>query len=129
MTMPEDPELESFLRQFRPRSPAPWPKRRLRQNARHWLLPAAAALVAATAVWQWAPGSRVTPHPSPAPGQPGAGTTLGVAHLALNPGSPESVLDEINLRALPDPTRPGGALRVLGNVSRDTHEPGTGSTP
>ena len=53
----------------------------------------------------------------------------GTMHLALGAGNYESLLDRVSARALPDPSRPGGALRVLGNVGRDLREPGTGRTP
>jgi hypothetical protein len=102
----EDPELETFLRQFRPVVPAP----RGRRPARRWPWAAVAAVLAALATL---PAVVRREHPA-AP--PLIRPTLGVLRAAMRSGDYDRVLDELDARVLPDPTAEGRALRALADV-------------
>ena len=121
--MADDPQLEAFLRQFRPRRPAPLPQPAKRPAHSRWMLAAAATVLLAVGVWRWAPWHDRTSAPTPAASSGRIAPTLSAFHAAVRGGTHESVLDEMDARLLPDPTRPGGALRVLADVSRDHEEP------
>ena len=114
--MTGDPELEDFLRQFRPIAPGPLrlpPARR----ARRWALPLLAAVVVAVAL-----GIALTPRLARGPGAAGAGRTLptvGALRVAVRDGTYPASLDEMEAGTLSDPGRPGSALAVLADVRRD----------
>jgi hypothetical protein len=113
--MSDDPELETFLRQFRPTPPGP-----LRRPRRRGLPPwRFVALVAAVLVVVFAvtPGRRA-PTPAKVAGARGL-PTLAVLEGALRNGGYEVLLDQLDGHVLPDPVRPGSALSHLGDVSRD----------
>lgn len=113
--MSDDKRIEAFLRQFRPRPPAPLPLPVRRPRGLHWLVGAAAAATVAFGVWRWAAG----PEPvDPSPRRPEV-LTLATASAAVRQGNHEDVLDASTAALLPDPSRPGRALRVLGDVTRD----------
>lgn len=117
MTEDHDRDLEAFLRRFRPRRPAPL--RRLPAVRRApavvlWVAAAAVAVAIGAVI-----AGRGPPPPAAvalsAPPRP----TLGALNAALRAGRYEAALDEMDARLLPDPARPGGALAVLADVSRD----------
>lgn len=117
--MADDPEFETFLRQFRPRRPAPLPRPHPRRVPHPWILAAAAALVLAVGVWQWTPGPGNGPDRAASPAPTSTTPSLTALNAAMRAGTHESVLDDVSFRVLPNPARPGGALRVLGDVTRD----------
>lgn len=112
--MTDDRRIEAFLRQFRPSPPAPLPLPVRRPVGGRWLLGAAAAATVALGVWQWAA------EPVPADTSPAwsEALTLSAASAAVRQGTHEDLL-HASAGLLPDPSRPGRALRVLGDVSRD----------
>jgi hypothetical protein len=116
--MSDDPELEAFLKQFRPRPPAP-----LRRPSGHGLPPwrfialAAGLLGVAVALYQERKPGGEPPMRNSTLGVPLP--TVGVLGAALRSGRYEAVLDEMSSRALPNPLRPGGALSGLGDINRD----------
>ena len=114
--MPDDPELETFLRRFRPRLPAPLSRRQ--RSVRPWWVVAAAAGVIALAWWVRSFGP-----PAPMPAQAVASwplpATLGAFRVAVRSGTYEAALDDLDVVLLPDPTRQGGALQSLADVNRD----------
>ena len=115
--MSEDPELESFLRQFRPRPPGPLVARPGRASpGGRSLLAAAAALVLAAG---GAVVGRLTERRPPRGTDVARSATVGGLGAAVRAGTYESALDEMAERVLPDPARPGGALAVLADVGRD----------
>jgi hypothetical protein len=117
--MSDDPELEAFLKQFRPRSPAPL-RRLPRPMGRSWrfvavaggLLAVAAALILARKPDSGPTRSRKSGSGVPLP-------TVAVLGAALRAGQYEAVLDHMNARLLPNPRRPGSALSELGDFNRD----------
>ena len=111
----EDRELETFLRQVRPRPPRPLGRVRRRRPS-PWLALAAAVLaVAALGIWR---GRAPRPAPQLGFARP-TRPTVGELNAALRAGTLEQVLDRMAPAVLPDPTESGGALRVLGDVARD----------
>jgi hypothetical protein len=112
--MSEDPELESFLRRFRPIPPGPLP-RRADRPVRRWLLSAAAVVLAVAGAMV---GRLTERRPTTEADRPGS-ATVGALSAALRDGRYEAVLDEMETRVLPDLRRPGGALTVLADVRRD----------
>lgn len=115
--MSDDPELETFLRQFRPRPPVPLSRPRRRSVRLWWLVTAAAMLITIT-WWERSPQSPrllpaqvVSSHPRRA--------TLGAFRVSVRSGTYEALLDDLDVVLLPDPTRQGGALQSLADVSRD----------
>jgi hypothetical protein len=115
--MSDDPELEAFLRRFRPRTPAPLSPRR-RRSIRPWWVMAAAAGLSILAWW-----GRSSPPPEPplaraVPSRP-LPATLGAFRVALRSGTYEAALDDLDGVLLPDPSRQGGALQALADVTRD----------
>jgi hypothetical protein len=117
--MSDDPELEAFLKQFQPRPPAPL-ERPPSRGVGPWRFVALAAGLMAVVLM-------LTLWRLPNPGRPESGKsaidvplpTLAVLGAALRAGQYEAVLDQMNARALPNPLRPGSALRELGDVNRD----------
>jgi hypothetical protein len=112
--MSDDPELESFLRQFRPLPPGPLARPSGRRG--RWWLGAAAAVILAAA---GAIVGRLTEHRPPRQADRPPAVTVGAFSASLRTGSYEAALDEMDARVLPDPGRPGGALAVLADVRRD----------
>jgi hypothetical protein len=110
----EDPQLEAFVRQFRPRPPAPLGARRARRRS-GW--PALLASAAAVAIALG--GVLLTPRTPKTAASAPPRPTLGVLNAALRAGNYEAALDEMDARLLPDPARPGGALAMLADVKRD----------
>ena len=110
--MPNDNEIETFLRRFKPSAPRPLPRPR---PVRPWfLLPAVAAAAVVTVSLAWRLG--VSPNRSsgePTVAQSQMAPTVGALNAALRAGTLDSLLDEMEHRTLPDPRRPGGALEVL----------------
>ena len=121
--MLDDPQLEAFLKQFRPRRPAPLPLSAKRPAYSRWMLAAAATVVLAVGVWRWAPRPDRIAEPLPSVRSGPIVFSLTTLNAAVRGGTHESLLDELDARLLPDPTRPGGALRVLADVTRDRQEP------
>ena len=110
----EDPELEVFLRQFRPVAPPPLPRPPATPVRRVGLgfagLAAAASVVALL----------MTPARPPMPrGLPPARPDIAALNAALRGGRYEIALDAWADRVLPDPAREGGALRMLGDLAAD----------
>jgi hypothetical protein len=113
----DDPQIETFLRQFKPRPPAPLGLGHRNASPVWWGL-AAAAVIAAT-FWVTRP-RRDGPAPTEAVVMREARPrpTLGELSAAWRRGDHEDVLREMDGRMLPDPARPGGALRELGARDR-----------
>jgi hypothetical protein len=109
----DDPELEIFLRRFRPRRPAPLGRPRPRRTWAVWATAAAVALALAGLFWQRGPAREHVPAVA------AARPTLGVLNAALRAGRYEAALDELDARLLPDPARPGTALAALADVRSD----------
>ena len=113
--MSDDPELETFLRQFRPRPPSPLRRRR---SVRPWWALAAAAGLMILAWW-----GRSSQPAEPLPARPVSSqplpATLGAFRAAVRSGTYEAALDHLDVVLLPDPTRQGGALQSLADVNRD----------
>jgi hypothetical protein len=114
--MSDDPELEAFLRSFRPRAPAPLPIAG-RQSTSAWWWVAAVVFLAALGLLPWPRRPPIAPTKAavelPVP------LTVGGLGGALRRGNLEATLDAMDASVLPDPRRPGGALAVLGDISRD----------
>jgi hypothetical protein len=121
--MSNDSEIETFLRRFEPRAPAPLPSS-VRRPARTWRFYALAAASAAAIVllaWHLAVPP---PFSSRAPGiTQRLRPTLGTLNAALRAGNLDSVLDEMGKQTLPDPSRPGGALEALARDGALTGRP------
>lgn len=112
----DDPELEAHLRRFRPLAPRPLP-RAARRSTAPWLAAAALLLAALVGWWRHSlPKARTASPPVL------VRASAGAAVLALRNGTEAKLLDELDGRALPDPTRPDGALRQLANVGHDLAE-------
>ena len=114
--MSDDPELETFLRRFRPRAPAPL-SRPGRRFVRPWWMAAAAAGLIILAWW-----GRPSPPPEPRPAPSVSShlqATVGAFRVAVRSGTYEAALDDLDGALLPDPTRQGGALQSLADVNRD----------
>ena len=124
--MSDDPQLEAFLRQFRPRRPAPLPRLGRRPAYFRRMLVAAAAVVAAVGVWRWTPRPDSISELLPSASRGPTVVTLVGINAAVRGGTHESVLDEMDARVLPDPTCPGGALRALADVSQTYQDPWAG---
>jgi hypothetical protein len=117
--MSDDPELEAFLKQFRPRRPAPL-QSPPSSGVRPWRFVAVAAgLLALVLVFILEPRPGARP---PRSGESTSGVplpTVAVLGAALRAGRYEAVLDQTNARLLPNPLRPGSALSELGDINRD----------
>ena len=112
--MSDDPELETFLKQFRPRPPAPL--RRRRSVRPWWALAAAAGLM--ILAW-WGRSQPAPPVPAHAVSSQPLPATLGAFRAAVRSGTYEGALEQLDVVLLPDPTLQGGALQVLADVNRD----------
>lgn len=110
--MPNDAEIETFLRRFKPSAPGPLAKP---SPAHPWLVLAAVATAAVAIVslsWRLGlPPSRSSGERTLAQSQ--LEPTVGILNAALRAGNLDSVLDEMERRTMPDPRRQGGALEVL----------------
>src|SRR5688500_12567051 len=98
----DDPELEAFLRQFRPRAPAPL---EVRRPPGRWALWAAAAAASAL-IALWARDGRDSPAERPDQEQMATGPSVPTAALlgrAWRNGDHDRLLDALDARALPDP--------------------------
>jgi hypothetical protein len=113
----DDPQIETFLRQFKPRPPVALRLGRRNVSPVWWGL-AAAAVIAAVVWSSWTPrhGPASTKAVVTREARPRA--TLGEVSAACRRGNYEEVLNEMDSRILPDPTRPGGALRELATLDR-----------
>ncbi len=111
--MSSDPEIETFLRRFKPRAPAPLPSP-AETPGRVWRSLAVAAACAAVTVlvaWRLTDSPRLSPRAAEQASR--VRPTLGVLNAALRAGNLDAVLDELGKKTLPDPSRPGGALEAL----------------
>jgi hypothetical protein len=107
--MNQQDDIESRLREFRPRRPAMIPDERL-QLVRGPIWIAVAATLAATMLivaWLRSPST-------PSAAAPTLGTLTAVA--AKHPDDLDAVLTEISRTSLPDVTRPGGVLQLLSKL-------------
>lgn len=112
--MEADPELEAFLRQFRPAAPKPLPRAHGPRRVRELL--AAASVILALAAWVI---GRAPSTPSAHVERRHWRPTLGSLNQACRLGACERALDEVNEGVLPDPARKGGALVRLADVGQD----------
>jgi hypothetical protein len=103
--MTEFDELESRLREFRPRRPAMIPDERLQRLRGPIWVGVAAGMAAAMVIAAWLHRS---PRETVAPTL-GALTTIGFER----PDDLDGLLREMSRASLPDVTNPGGALREL----------------
>jgi hypothetical protein len=110
----DDPELETFLRGFRPVAP---PRLRAPVSRRWRIAPwlAGFAVAAALAVVV----TRSARQAEPPPASPGSRASVGALNAAVRAGQYETALDTLAFEMLPDPRQPGRALRVAGDVSQD----------
>jgi hypothetical protein len=113
--MDDDPELEAYLRQFRPLTPLPL----VRPSRRRWIaVGGALAASIAVLVFAWR-----TAGPRPREGAKTASwserPSMGTFARAVRAGGLDIALDAWDERVLPNPQRDGGALRVLADVGRD----------
>jgi hypothetical protein len=105
-------DIESRLRAFRPRRPAPLPRRPRRSSLRGPLWLAAAAGLAAALVF----AVRVrTPIAPPPPIQLASGNTLGALTTIVveRPDEFDAALARLSRESLPDVRQSGGALARL----------------
>jgi hypothetical protein len=115
--MSDDTEMETFLRQFQPRAPGPLRPARP-PRTRLWLATATVAAALVLAPFWWLMTGRRAPPALIVADHPLTPTRALLA-AAMRVGNHEAVLDQLDAAVLPDPTREGGALRVLGDASRD----------
>jgi hypothetical protein len=102
-------DFESRLRAFRPRRPATIPDVRLQLLRGPIWIGVAATIAAAMLIVTWLKAPSADPR---------RGDRMSLTALALdNPDAFDAALEEISRAALPDVTRPGGALERLANLS------------
>jgi hypothetical protein len=121
--MSNDSEIETFLRRFRPKAPAPLASTPPR-HARVWpflALTAVAAIVIVSLAWRLVMSTAHSPR-KPAVTQPRMKPTVGSFNAAIRAGNLDTVLDEMETRILPDPLRPGGALEALARDDALAHK-------
>ena len=107
--MAEFHDLESRLREFRPRRPAMIPDERLQRLRGPIWVAVAAGLAAAMFV-----AARLH---SPSPREAIAPTLGTLTTIALeHPDDLDAALTEISRTSLPDVTQPGGALQMLSKL-------------
>ncbi len=116
--MSDDHEFETFLRRFEPQAPSPLPTPRGASGRRRWAWAAAAlVLVAGWAEWRHLSGavrtSTVLPAPRTVTSESRPRPTMGELSVLLRRGDEAKLAGDLENRVLPDPRRPGGALRVL----------------
>jgi hypothetical protein len=121
--MSNDSEIETFLRRFRPKAPAPLAAPPLRHSrVRPFLvLTAVAAIVIVSLAWRLVMSTAHSPRKS-AVTQPHMKPTVGAFNAAIRAGNLDTVLGEMESRILPDPLRPGGALKALARDDTLTHK-------
>ena len=110
--MSEFDDLESRLREFRPRRPAMIPDERLQRLRGPIWIGVAAGMAAAMFV-----AARLHA-PAPVPAPRGPDVTLGtLTTIALErPDDLDAALAEISRTSLPDVTQPGGVLQALSKL-------------
>ena len=103
-------EIESRLRQFRPRRPAMIPDQRLQLLRGPIWIAVAAGIAAVMLIASW-----IERPARPEAVQPDPSVTLGqLTTLALeNPEAFDAALAQISRASLPDVTQPGGVLQPL----------------
>ena len=107
--MNQQDDIESRLREFRPRRPAMIPDERLQLLRGPMWIAVAATLAAAMLIVAW-----LRSPPTPSAAAPTLGTLTAVA--AKHPDDLDAVLTEISRTSLPDVTRPGGVLQLLSKL-------------
>ena len=105
--MTEFDDLESRLREFRPRRPAMIPDERLQRLRGPIWLGVAAGIAAAMLIALW------LQKPAPPVEQPSTVTLGALNGFADRPDALDAALTQISRSTLPDVTQPGGVLQRL----------------